>query len=247
MLLEGGSLAGDAFYPAGLDDPGCAGSIVSRKGAEGEDVVLLSNAVGPGRSNLRVKTSLDSGRTFDEGVLVWDGPAAYSMLVDGGDFVGVFFELGADSPYGRERERSERSERKEGATARRQSERAREASARWKRARDGSERAMEARPSLLHGSISEGATHNPSEPKEALPASSSCQPLPPRAHASATTASLSCDPLPPQNVNLSFAPAGTSRWALPWSRNPRESVCVLGGKSRTRETNEWMCLSTPKT
>ncbi|GMI25174.1 hypothetical protein TeGR_g6389 [Tetraparma gracilis] len=99
MLLEGGSLAGDAFYPAGLDDPGCAGSIVSRKGAEGEDVVLLSNAVGPGRSNLRVKTSVDSGRTFDDGVLVWDGPAAYSMLVDGGDFVGVFFELGADSPY----------------------------------------------------------------------------------------------------------------------------------------------------
>jgi len=94
-----GAQSGEALYPDGLDDAGCMGSIVVREGEDGDDVVYQSNAVGPSRTNLKVKKSVDSGKTFDDGILVWDGPAAYSMLVDAGDYIGLLLELGEDSPY----------------------------------------------------------------------------------------------------------------------------------------------------
>ena len=91
---------GDAFYPSGLDDPGCQGSIIQKgQTDDGEDVIYQSNAVGDGRSHMTVKVSQDSGKTFDGGKLVWSGPAAYSQLVDGGDYVGLLFELGEESTY----------------------------------------------------------------------------------------------------------------------------------------------------
>ena len=95
-----GAQSGDAIYPDGLEDPGCMGSIIVREGeGDGDDVIYQSNAVGPGRTTLKVKKSMDSGKTFDGGYLVWEGPAAYSMLVDAGDYIAVLFELGEDDPY----------------------------------------------------------------------------------------------------------------------------------------------------
>ena len=95
-----GTQSGDVLYPDGLDDPGCMGSIVVRSGSGGgDDVVYQSNAVGPSRTNLKVKKSVDSSKTFDNGLLVWAGPSAYSMLVDAGDYIGLLLELGDSSPY----------------------------------------------------------------------------------------------------------------------------------------------------
>ena len=93
------NLQGEAIYP-GLDDPGCMGSIVVKQGdGGGEDVVYQSNAVGPDRTHLTVKKSSDSGRTYDDGLLVWEGPSAYSMLVDAGDHIGLLLELGQKGAY----------------------------------------------------------------------------------------------------------------------------------------------------
>jgi len=95
LIAPDGTLAEDPFYPNGLDDAACQGSIIAREG----NVVYQSNAVGPSRTHLTVKKSVDGGRTFDKGQLVWDGPAAYSMLVDGGSYVGLLFELGVEGAY----------------------------------------------------------------------------------------------------------------------------------------------------
>lgn len=90
---------GDAFYPEGLDDPGCQGSIIQKGSEGGEDFIYHSNALGDGRSHMTVKMSKDNGKSFDDGLLIWEGPTAYSQLVDGGDYVGLLFELGVESTY----------------------------------------------------------------------------------------------------------------------------------------------------
>jgi len=72
------NVVGDAVYPDGLSDSGCMGSIIVRAGEDGnDDAVYMSNAVGPDRTHMTLKKSLDSGLTFDEGELIWEGPAAY--------------------------------------------------------------------------------------------------------------------------------------------------------------------------
>jgi hypothetical protein len=93
-----GKPLGNVTYPEGLVDPGCQGSIVNQAGA-----LFTSNAVGPGRSHVTVKRSNDQGGHWTDGVLVWEGPSAYSQLVPmgtgttgGGDAgtLGILFEAG---------------------------------------------------------------------------------------------------------------------------------------------------------
>jgi hypothetical protein len=49
---------------------------------------------------MTVKHSSDSGLTWDDGVLVWAGPAAYSVLTNlTADTVGLVFEHGNASSY----------------------------------------------------------------------------------------------------------------------------------------------------
>jgi sialidase-1 len=55
--------------------------------------LLFANPTGPGRSNLRVRLSLDEGKTWTEGKLVSSGSAAYSCMArlpDGR--VGIVYE-----------------------------------------------------------------------------------------------------------------------------------------------------------
>jgi hypothetical protein len=93
------NLQDDAVYP-GLEDLGCEGGIVVKQGdGGGEDVVHQSNTVSLNRTHLIFEKSLDSGRTFDDGLLVWEGPSNYSMLVDAGDHVGLLLELGEKGSY----------------------------------------------------------------------------------------------------------------------------------------------------
>ena len=68
---------GEITYP-GIIDPRCQGSIVN----DGTGTLYLSNANSTtSRSNMVVRKSTDQGLSWDQGVLVFSGPAAYSQLV----------------------------------------------------------------------------------------------------------------------------------------------------------------------
>jgi len=87
-----GALLREPFFPAGLEDPGCQGSLAATGGR-----LLLSNdnsTKHAERSHLTVRQSWDGGATWSaEGLLVDSGPTGYSQLVImGGDTVGVLYE-----------------------------------------------------------------------------------------------------------------------------------------------------------
>ena len=68
---------GEITYP-GIIDPRCQGSIVNG----GNGALYISNANSTtSRSNMVVRKSVDQGQSWDEGVLVFPGPAAYSQLI----------------------------------------------------------------------------------------------------------------------------------------------------------------------
>lgn len=90
---------GNVTFPPGLIDPGCQGSIVNAGG-----ILHTSNAnTTHSRSHMTVKTSVDQGKSWSRGVLVWSGPAGYSQLVplsdQPGEPLGLLFEAGARSTY----------------------------------------------------------------------------------------------------------------------------------------------------
>jgi sialidase-1 len=69
-------------------------------GTDRRDLILFtgpdeSGPSGKGRSDLRVRYSTDQAKTWRDGPLIHEGPAAYSDLVQlpGGD-VGILFEAG---------------------------------------------------------------------------------------------------------------------------------------------------------
>mmetsp|Transcript_6899 Transcript_6899/g.12206 ORF Transcript_6899/g.12206 Transcript_6899/m.12206 type:complete len:408 (+) Transcript_6899:42-1265(+) len=91
-------LPGEVFWPDGMVDATCQGSIVNDAG-----VLFLSNAAYHNRSHMTVKSSHDHGQTWSEGLLVWHGPSAYSQLAPlGGGKLGLLFEAGNENsanPY----------------------------------------------------------------------------------------------------------------------------------------------------
>ena len=76
--------------------------VTGLSGAERGDVILFSGPdengpSGPGRSDLRIRFSTDETRTWHDGPLLHEGPAAYSDMVQldpGGSTVGILFESG---------------------------------------------------------------------------------------------------------------------------------------------------------
>jgi len=85
----------EVFWPEGLVDPGCQGSIVNDGG-----ILYLSNPSSLHyRQHMTVKESHDQGRTWSTGKLVWPKASGYSQLVPlGGGKLGLLFEAGVVNP-----------------------------------------------------------------------------------------------------------------------------------------------------
>lgn len=89
-----GRLINGPFYPEGLTDPGCQGSMISVG-----STLYLSNANSDlSRENLTVKRSEDDGVSWDSGVVVDPDFSAYSQLVSWQNnkktYLGVLYEAG---------------------------------------------------------------------------------------------------------------------------------------------------------
>ena len=94
---------GDLFYPDGLIDPNCQGSIVA--GKEGQYFLSNDNSTSR-REHMIVKMSQDQGKTWDKGIVVWPKLAGYSQLTvlnKNTDYteLGLLFENGNKSTYER--------------------------------------------------------------------------------------------------------------------------------------------------
>jgi sialidase-1 len=80
-----------------LPEPPCQASLYRYSFATNNEPsrLLFANPIGPGRSNLRVRMSLDEGRTWPHGKLVAVGAAAYSCMARlPGNRVGIVYEGG---------------------------------------------------------------------------------------------------------------------------------------------------------
>lgn len=81
-----------SHYDTDLVDPQCNAQIMRL----GKDVLLFSNCKSNGRNNLHLRSSIDEGKTWSEGICIEKGPSAYSDITRiGKDRIGVLFE-GAD-------------------------------------------------------------------------------------------------------------------------------------------------------
>lgn len=86
----------------GLPEPICQASMIALPGpTDPTPILVFSNpASAESRVGMTVRTSVDAGKTWTEGVLLHEGPSAYSSLVDlGGRSVGCLYERGEKHPY----------------------------------------------------------------------------------------------------------------------------------------------------
>lgn len=84
-------------WPAGLIDGDVQGSMINHQGT-----LYLSNIPQENseRAGLTIKRSLDKGSTWEQVLVVWTGPSAYSQLVPlSEDSIGILFEGGMKFPY----------------------------------------------------------------------------------------------------------------------------------------------------
>lgn len=84
-----------------LVDPVCQGSMLNTI-VENKPVLYFSNAASSTRINMNVKKSVDNGKTWPIGYVVYSGPSAYSDIVvlpDGE--IGILYENGDSKPYER--------------------------------------------------------------------------------------------------------------------------------------------------
>lgn len=83
-------------FPSVFTDPGCQGSIVSADGS-----LYTSNAGSTqARERMTIHKSSDAGATWSKGMILHEGPSAYSQLVQvKGSTLGVLFEAGTHSAY----------------------------------------------------------------------------------------------------------------------------------------------------
>jgi sialidase-1 len=95
--FDGGASWDSEVMDAALPEPPCQASLYRYSFAShGEPSRLLfANPIGPGRANLRVRLSLDEGKTWPHGKLIAVGPAAYSCMARlPGNRVGIVYESG---------------------------------------------------------------------------------------------------------------------------------------------------------
>lgn len=90
---DGGATWSELTHDPSLNCPRCQGSVL--RDYRKPEILYFSNPTGGGRKGMEVRMSVDGGRTWDYGKLVYAGPSAYSNLVitKTGD-VGVLFEAG---------------------------------------------------------------------------------------------------------------------------------------------------------
>ncbi len=95
--FDAGQSWGAEAMDAALPEPPCQASLYRYSFATSNEPsrLLFANPIGPGRANLRVRLSLDEGRTWPQGKLVAVGAAAYSCMARlPGDRVGIVYEGG---------------------------------------------------------------------------------------------------------------------------------------------------------
>lgn len=91
-----GLLLSPPWYPEGLIDSNCQGSLLSHGGA-----LYLSNTASSLRESLTVKRSDDVGYTWDVEQVIWYGISGYSQLVSLGLYMGLLFENGDNNRHER--------------------------------------------------------------------------------------------------------------------------------------------------
>ena len=95
---------GMTFSPArddaALIEPVCQASVLAPTGIEEGDPVLFSNPASKKRDHMTIRLSLDGGGTWPYAHLVYEGPAAYSDLVElDENTIGLLYERGEKSAY----------------------------------------------------------------------------------------------------------------------------------------------------
>lgn len=91
----GATFGSTAFHPT-LVEPVCQGSVVAHPDGR---LLLFANPASTRRERLTVRASADDGASWNAGVVLWPGPAAYSDLAVAGDTVWCLYECGDDRPY----------------------------------------------------------------------------------------------------------------------------------------------------
>ena len=98
---DGGASWSHITHNPQLVESVCQASFIKYGLYQGKEVYLFSNpAVSSGRSHMTIKASKDDCLNWTKGLLVHEGPAAYScmtVLPDGN--IGLFFEAGEKDPY----------------------------------------------------------------------------------------------------------------------------------------------------
>ncbi len=99
---DGGETFTGATKVSELPDPRCQASMLDTE-YDGQHILIHSNcANASARTRLTLKASLDGGKKWTAGHVVWDGPAAYSDIVMISDrIVGILYENGNSGSYER--------------------------------------------------------------------------------------------------------------------------------------------------
>jgi sialidase-1 len=89
--------AGESFGPAKIDRQLvcsiCQASVLRSRGHNAEDLLLLSNPNSQRRERMTIRASRDGGRTWNQGLRIYEGSSAYSDMVPiDEDFAGLLFE-----------------------------------------------------------------------------------------------------------------------------------------------------------
>ena len=93
--FDGGQSWDAEEMDAALPEPPCQASLYRYSFAKNAEPsrLLFANPIGPGRANLRVRLSLDEGRTWPHGKLIAIGSTAYSCMARlPDDHVGIIYE-----------------------------------------------------------------------------------------------------------------------------------------------------------
>ena len=97
---DGGATWSPIVHDPALPEPICQASMISLD--TGRRLVFSNPAHASKRVGMTVRDSLDGGRSWSDGIVLHEGPAAYSSLVDlDADGVGCLYECGDAGPYER--------------------------------------------------------------------------------------------------------------------------------------------------
>jgi sialidase-1 len=101
---DGGVTSGEVVRDAALIEPVCQGSLIgySPKGGATNRLLFSNPASIKGRKQLTLRQSRNGGKSWSRGVVIEQGPSAYSdIVIMPNKSVGVLFECGVRSPYER--------------------------------------------------------------------------------------------------------------------------------------------------